>query len=281
MAVFAVGDIQGCHDCLRALLDKAGFDPAADRLWSVGDLVNRGPRSLATLRFLKSLGERFTMVLGNHDLHLLALASGACPEGNRKTLQAVLDAPDCGELCEWLRAQPLLHHERLATAAGIEAFVMMHAGLAPTWTLDQARSRAREVEEALRGPRWLDFLHGMYGDQPDVWDESLQGIGRLRLITNTLTRLRFCDARGRLDLKVKTGPGDAPPGLRPWFEHPRADGGYTILFGHWAALDGHTGREDILALDTGCVWGRRLTLLRLEDRRRFQVECGQAIVSSQ
>lgn len=275
MAVYVVGDIQGCHHCLLALLDQAGFDPAADRLWSVGDLVNRGPRSLDTLRFLKGLGPCFTMVLGNHDLHLLALASGACRDGNRKTLQQVLDAPDCAQLCAWLRAQPLAHFERLSTGRGGEAFLMTHAGLPPIWTLEQALARAREVEQVLQGPGWLDFLSCMYGDKPDKWDDRLEGPDRLRFITNSFTRLRFCDADGRLDLNIKTSGQDADPtpGFRPWFEFSRADEGYTILFGHWAALDGHTGRADILALDTGCVWGRRLSLLRLEDRRLFQVEC--------
>lgn len=275
MTVYAVGDIQGCYDCLRRLLDQVRFDPGVDRLWSVGDLVNRGPKSLETLRFLKSLGSALTAVLGNHDLHLLALLSDAHRDGKRDSLEAVLAAPDRDALCEWLRHLPLLHRERLAVGNGdADDFLLVHAGLLPTWDTAKAESLAAEVAQVLRGPDWRDFLVAMYGDQPDTWDDALDGNDRLRVITNVLTRLRFCDARGRLELRAKLGPETAPPGFRPWFDFPRPPDDPVILFGHWAALDGRTGKANIIGLDTGCVWGRRLTLMRLEDRRRFHVACG-------
>lgn len=273
MATYVVGDIQGCYEPLRRLLDKAAFDPARDRLWSVGDLVNRGPHSLEVLRFAKSLGGAFTSVLGNHDLHFLAIASGAKTDGKVSTLLPLLDAPDCVELFEWVRHLPLVHYEKVATASGRQRFLLVHAGLAPGWKLRQARAYAREVEQVLQGPRFLEYLKMMYGDQPDTWSESLTGMERLRVITNVLTRIRFCTPEGRLDLAVKTEASSAPAGFQPWFAFHDPKPGKSILFGHWATIDGKTGKSRIIGLDTGCVWGRCLTLLRLEDGARVSVAC--------
>jgi bis(5'-nucleosyl)-tetraphosphatase (symmetrical) len=273
MAHFAVGDIQGCYDALRQLLDKVNFDPARDTLWAVGDLINRGPQSLETLRFLKSLGDSFLSVLGNHDLHFMALATGAVTKGNKKTLQALLDAPDCDELCQWLRHFPLLHQEALACENGEENFVMIHAGLAVGWSIEQAQSYARELEATLQNDQYLTFLTEMYGNQPDLWHPDLQGMDRLRVMVNIFTRMRFCDSQGRLNLKIKTNIESAPEGYKPWFEYFKTDTKTNILFGHWAALDGITNIKHMHALDTGCVWGRSMTALRLQDKKLFCINC--------
>lgn len=277
MAIYVAGDIQGCYDPLRRLLDKVAFNPASDRLWSVGDLVNRGPKSLETLRFLKSLGPVFTSVLGNHDLHFLAHWSGAFREGKVKTLLPLLQAPDCDELAEWLRQLPLVYRETVRTAHdSVTEFLLVHAGLAPGWSFRQTLGYAHEVETALRGPEFIQYLKMMYGDQPDTFRENLTGMERLRVITNVLTRIRFCTADGKLDMITKTELDTAPPGYQPWFEFQSLQAGQTLLFGHWAMLDGHTGKHNILGLDTGCVWGRNLTLLRLDDGERIQVSCRDA-----
>ena len=273
MAIYAIGDIQGCYEPLVKLLDKVNFDPAVDKLWSVGDLVNRGPQSLETLRFLKSLGPAFFTVLGNHDLHFMALATGAFSGGKKRTLKPLLTAPDCAELCEWLRYFPLLHHQTVTTESGPQDFLMMHAGLAPSWTINQALSYANEVADTLQSENYIDFLEAMYGDEPDLWNESLEGMTRLRVITNYFTRLRFCNAEGRLDLAVKTGLGSTPSGYKPWYEFQTLANNVNILFGHWAALEGITNTPNIYALDTGCVWGRCLTMLRLEDKQLFCTDC--------
>ncbi|MDT8398050.1 MAG: symmetrical bis(5'-nucleosyl)-tetraphosphatase [Pseudomonadales bacterium] len=273
MAIYAVGDIQGCYDPLCRLLDQAHFDPAVDRLWAVGDLVNRGPKSLKTLRFLKSLGGSFTAVLGNHDLHLLALATGAHTEGKISSLQQVLDAPDCGELCEWIRQLPLLHYEKVSTTTGPQDFLMVHAGLAPGWSLQDALGYAAEVEAMLRSANYKKFLKQMYGDKPDTWDEKLKGMKRLRLITNYLTRVRFCNEQGRLNLVVKTKADTAPRGYQPWYTYQRLNQQMVILFGHWATLHGVTNTPNIHALDTGCVWGRCLSMLRLSDQQLICTDC--------
>lgn len=273
MATYVVGDIQGCYDPLARLLEKVRFDPSQDRLWAVGDLVNRGPKSLKTLRFLKTLGDRFTPVLGNHDLHFLALASGAHSEGKLTSLQRLLNASDCGELCEWMRSFAMIHHEVVTTAQGPRPFLMVHAGLAPSWTLTESLSLAAEVENALRGKQYKKFLNKMYGDLPDTWDPALTGMKRLRVITNYLTRIRFCDEHGRLNLKIKTGASNPPKGFRPWYQYQRLNREAVILFGHWATLQGVTNVADIHALDTGCVWGRCLTVLRLEDGQRICTDC--------
>lgn len=273
MAIYVAGDIQGCYDPLRRLLDKVAFDPAHDRLWCVGDLVNRGPQSLETLRFLKDLGPVFSGVLGNHDLHFLAAWTGAFTAGKFKTLQPLLKAPDCHELAEGVRRLPLAHRETVQTEHGATDFLMVHAGIAPSWTFTQTESYAREIETALRGPRFIEYLKMMYGDQPDTFSEQLTGLERLRVLTNVLTRIRFCTATGKLDMTTKTSADTAPPGYQPWFEFLTLPPGQTLLFGHWAMLDGKTGCSNILGLDTGCVWGRALTLLRLNDGKKFSVDC--------
>jgi bis(5'-nucleosyl)-tetraphosphatase (symmetrical) len=213
-------------------------------------------------------------VLGNHDLHFLAAWSGAQTAGKFQTLQALLKAPDCDELAEWLRNLPLAHRATVATADGAIDVLMVHAGIAPGWTFAQTLDRAAEVAAALRKPDYRAYLKGMYGDEPDVFRETLQGAERLRVITNVLTRLRFCTATGKLDFKNKDDADTAPPGYKPWFEFQQLLPTQKLLFGHWAMLDGRTGRSDIVGLDTGCVWGRALTLLRLDDGRKFSVSCG-------
>ena len=271
MATYAVGDIQGCYEPLRRLLDQVNFDPSVDRLWAVGDLVNRGPYSLKVLRFLKSLGSQFTTVLGNHDLHLLALKEGIKNPAKAPTLLQVLEAPDCDELLDWLKNWPLAHAE---TING-RAYLMVHAGVPPNWSLEQTLQRSGEVEHVLQGESSVQFLTEMYGDLPSQWDDNLEGYARLRFITNSLTRMRFCKEDGELELTTKTGIETAPSGFHPWFSYPRYDhGDAQIIFGHWAALDGDTGGSaTIHGLDTGCVWGKKMTMMRLDDQQRFLTDC--------
>ncbi len=260
MAVYAIGDIQGCDEEFGLLLERLAFDPAHDRLWLTGDLVNRGPRSLEVLRRAKALGPAVTVVLGNHDLHLLAIASGSGERLRKQdTLTAILDAPDRDELLHWLRRQPLLHHD---AALG---FTMIHAGLAPQWDLDLARACAREVETVLRDERASrELFANMYGNQPDRWSAGLAGFDRLRFITNCFTRLRFCDSEGRLDLKYKGTLEKAPAGLYPWFRAPgRQSRDLQLICGHWSALGYYAG-DNVHAIDTGCVWGDRLCAFRLD-----------------
>ncbi|MNZ57476.1 Bis(5'-nucleosyl)-tetraphosphatase, symmetrical [compost metagenome] len=269
MALYAVGDVQGCLQPLQCLLQRVAFDPQHDRLWLVGDLVNRGPQSLETLRFLFAMREAVTTVLGNHDLHLLAVAHNVERLKKGDTLREILDAPDRDDLLDWLRRQPLLHHddERQIT--------LVHAGIPPHWSLKKARKRAGEVEEALRDDTRLPlFLEGMYGNEPNKWDSRLRGVARLRTITNYFTRMRFCTADGRLDLKSKEGLGTAPSGYAPWFSHPsRKTRGQKIIFGHWAALQGHCDEPGVEALDSGCVWGAALTLLNVDSGERLTCSC--------
>jgi bis(5'-nucleosyl)-tetraphosphatase (symmetrical) len=263
VAVYAIGDIQGCYDPLRRLLDALDYEPARDRLWLTGDLVNRGPQSLEVLRFVAAL-DQVVCVLGNHDLHLLALALGAeaARQRSRDTLDAVLAAPDREELLAWLRTCPLAHHD------AVLGWLLVHAGVAPQWDLAQTLACAREVEATLRGDAAGAFLGGMYGDEPARWREELRGIERARFITNCLTRMRYCDASGRLDLQAKGPPGTQPAGLLPWFRAPqRRTEGVSIVFGHWAAL-GFLDEPGLLALDTGCVWGQALTAVRLDGARQ-------------
>jgi bis(5'-nucleosyl)-tetraphosphatase (symmetrical) len=257
LAVYAIGDIQGCYGELRRTLDHAGFDPANDTLWCVGDLVSRGPDSLGVLRFIRDLGNSAVCVLGNHDLHLLALSAG-----NRKQdesgLADVLHAPDRGDLLDWLRHRPLLHYDPDLD------FLMVHAGLPPEWDLETARACAKEVECVLRGPKHHDYFMRMYGNKPRRWKPKLRGMKRWRYTTNCLTRLRFCDGDGRLALKEKGPPGSQAEGRIPWFAHPqRASRGQRIVFGHWSTL-GYLADHNVWALDTGCVWGGALTMLRLD-----------------
>jgi bis(5'-nucleosyl)-tetraphosphatase (symmetrical) len=231
----------------------------------VGDLVNRGPDSLACLRFVKGLGARAVTVLGNHDLHLVCVAEGVEKRRKRDTLDEVLQAPDRDELVAWVREQPLMHVEN--------GFALVHAGLLPVWTVPKARALAAEVEARLRGTAHRDFLERMYGDEPSRWSDALEGIERLRVIVNAMTRLRVCDAGGAMVLEFKGEPGDAQPGCTPWFDMPgRLSADHTVVCGHWSAL-GLSVRPDLLSLDSGCVWGRSLTAVRLEDRALFEVPC--------
>lgn len=263
MAIWAIGDIQGCYDELQALLEQIGYDARHDRLWFAGDLVNRGPKSLETLRFLHHLNA--TTVLGNHDLHLLASAHIPKYRKHRDTLQQIMHAKDGPELLEWLRHRPLLHHDRQT------GYTLIHAGLPPQWDLHTAQQCAAEVEQVLRGPDYLDFLETMYGNHPKLWSESLHGHDRLRFITNCLTRLRYCDANGQLALKYKGAPGTQPKHLRPWFDWPRKSADMNILFGHWSTLGPYDG-NGVHALDTGCLWGGTLTALRVDTAAPERVE---------
>jgi bis(5'-nucleosyl)-tetraphosphatase (symmetrical) len=267
MATYAIGDVQGCVGALHRLLDAFGFDRAHDRLWFVGDLVNRGPDSLATLRLVKGFGEAAVTVLGNHDFHLLAVAAGMAKKRRNDTLDAVLDAPDREELLAWLRHRPMLHVQG--------EWALVHAGLLPQWNIAQAQMLAREVEAALQGNAWREFLSKLYGDMPDVWSERLRGSDRLRVIVNAMARMRFCTSEGKIEFHTKGETANAPPGFVPWFDVPgRASRDHTIVCGHWSAL-GLKLRPDLLALDSGCIWGRSLSAVRLEDRKLFQTSCEQ------
>jgi bis(5'-nucleosyl)-tetraphosphatase (symmetrical) len=262
MATYAIGDIQGCCDEFETLLAQLRFDPARDRLWLTGDLVNRGPRSLDVLRLVKRLGSAAITVLGNHDLHLLAVA--LAPNERVKpqdTLGPILHAPDRDELLKWLRSQPLLHHN---AALG---YTMIHAGLPPQWDLETAQSCAHELEQALRDDaRCLELFTHMYGDRPNRWSDDLRGVDRLRFITNCLTRLRFCRSDGTLELKFKGEIDSAPQGVMPWFRVPRRRSRELhIVCGHWSALGYHDG-DGVLSIDTGCVWGEKLCAIRLDQR---------------
>lgn len=268
MAIYAVGDIQGCLSPLRCLLDQANFDPNDDQLWCAGDLVNRGPESLATLRFIKSLGPSATVVLGNHDLHLLAGATNPTQIRGKDTFKEILEAEDRNELLQWLARQKLIH------LSDDQQFILVHAGIPPIWSLMEAAKYAREIEAVLQSDQAELFFQHMYGNQPDCWDDSLTGPNRWRVITNYLTRMRFCDSQGRLELDCSLGPDHTPPGYRAWFQLPHQFlPNQTVLFGHWAALNGKTGDSQFIALDTGCVWGRQLSMLRLEDRTWFRCNC--------
>ena len=258
MAVYAIGDIQGCFDELQALLAQIGFDRRKDRLWFTGDLVNRGPKSLETLRFVKGLGERAVTVLGNHDLHLLAVAFGYGKKLAKDTLKPILQAEDGEALIHWLRHRPVLHHDPQL------GYVMVHAGLPPQWDLATAKACAHELEQVLRGDDYLDFIANMYGNKPKRWKESLSGIDRLRFITNAFSRTRYCRADGALDFKAKGAPGDQPDGLIPWFEVPgRKSRDLRIVFGHWSTL-GVGEKANTLALDGGCLWGGQLVAARID-----------------
>lgn len=267
MATYAIGDIQGCYDPLQRLLERIRFEPAYDRLWFVGDLVNRGPQSLLVLRFIKDLGTSAITVLGNHDLHLIALAEGHARKHKGDTLDAVLAAPDRDELLHWLRQQ------RLAWREG--EFLLVHAGVMPGWSADDTMRRAAEVEAALQDEHYREFLAQMYGNEPYAWQEALTGKERLRLIVNTFTRLRYCTTKGEMDFHQKGAPGTQPAHLLPWFDVPgRKTADTTVIMGHWSTL-GLLIRPDLIALDTGCLWGGQLTAIRLEDRQVFALKCPQ------
>lgn len=268
MSTYAIGDLQGCLEPLQRLLDHINFDPAEDQLWLVGDLINRGPQSLETLRLVYQLRHNVTAVLGNHDLHFLAVAYGHQSKSPDDTLQALLEADDLAEMMAWLRQRPLLHRD---TQLG---FTMVHAGIPPIWDLTQAETYAREMEAVLRGDQFEHYLAHMYGNEPSRWSDQLVGPERWRLITNYFTRMRFCSAEGQLELRTKASADENPVGFLPWFAHQehrcRND---KIIFGHWAALRGQTSANNVYALDTGCVWGGTLTAMRLEDERRFHCPC--------
>jgi bis(5'-nucleosyl)-tetraphosphatase (symmetrical) len=265
LATYAIGDLQGCFEPLERLLARIGFDRGRDRLWFVGDLVNRGPDSLECLRFVRGLGDAALTVLGNHDIHLLCVAEGVESARKRDTLDDVLAAPDRAQILEWLRRRPLMHVEG--------GFALVHAGLLPEWTVAKARGLAAEVETVLAGPGYRGFLDRLYGDEPARWDDRLEGEDRWRVIVNAMTRLRVCEADGAMALAFNGEPGEAAEGRIPWFDMPgRASRDHAIVCGHWSAL-GVCVRPNLYSLDSGCVWGRALTALRLEDRALFQVDC--------
>lgn len=269
MALYAIGDVQGCLEPLERLLATLGFRRERDQLWFTGDLVNRGPQSLEVLRFVRQLGERAVTVLGNHDLHLLAVASGQAKLKRRDTLEAVLAAPDRDALLEWLRSRPLLHRD---AALG---YTLVHAGLLPQWDLDTAARLAREVETLLRDPGYPELFAHMYGNLPDHWHEGLRGHDRARVIVNAFTRLRYCDLEGAMDLHHKGAPGTQPVDLLPWFRVPgRRSLGERLVFGHWSTLGLHHG-DGVLGLDSGCLWGSTLSAARLdvEPPQFFGVPC--------
>lgn len=271
MSTYVIGDLQGCFTPLLKLLEQIQYNPEVDHLWFAGDLINRGKECLETLRFVSSLGDKAKVVLGNHDLHLLAVAHGFATLKRGDTLVNILQASDRDELMAWLRQQPLCHYDEQFNV------IMTHAGVPPCWDIQDTLRLSNEVESVLRSEQLEDFLQVMYGNKPNVWSEDLIGMDRLRAITNYLTRMRFCRADSKLDLKSKEGPSTAQKDYLPWFQLPSKLPQETrVVFGHWAALEGVTNASNIYALDTGCVWGGALTALRLEDNQRFSTPCNLA-----
>jgi bis(5'-nucleosyl)-tetraphosphatase (symmetrical) len=268
MGTFVIGDVQGCWPQAEALLARIFEADAQARIVFAGDLVNRGPASLDALRRIRAMGERARVVLGNHDLHLLAVAEGIRPAHRDDTLEAILSAPDREDLLAWIRTRPLALFE--------QGHLILHAGVLPQWSVEQALALAGEVEAVLRGPDWSGFLRTMYGNAPARWDDGLRGADRLRCIVNAMTRLRFCSADGEMDFTLKeNGAAQAPAHLLPWFDVPgRRTRGTPIVFGHWSA-HGLMLREDVVGLDSGCVWGGQLSAIRLEDHALLQVQCPQ------
>ena len=268
MATYAIGDIQGCFDALEFLLEKICFNPKKDTLWLAGDLVNRGDKSLETLRYIKSLGDSAVCVLGNHDLTLLAISEG-CKKVKNHTMDNILEAPDREELLDWLRHRPLLHHDKKL------GYTMVHAGLPPQWDLKLARQCAREVEQVLQGSDYHKFLEHMFGDKPKKWHNELESWDRLRFITNSFTRMRYCKPGGKLNFTDKGAIGTQKEGYIPWYEVPdRKSNDLKIIFGHWSTLFGHTSHPNVFALDTGCLWGGSLTAMRLDGETEFcTIEC--------
>ena len=268
--IYLVGDVQGCDDALQRLLQALDFSPSRDRLLLLGDLVNRGPASLQVLRRIVALGSAAQCILGNHDLHLLAVSQGVRELHRSDTFGDVLTDPQAAAWLDWLRSQPLACME--------SGWLCVHAGVPPQWSTQQTLDLAAEVQRLMRGPELAHFLPQMYGNEPKRWDDSLQGAARARFVINALTRMRFCSADGTLDFKTKEGAGSAPDGFMPWFDVPgRATGGQPMAFGHWSTL-GAINRADLLATDTGCVWGGCLSAVRVDDGRRefVQVRCEQA-----
>jgi len=276
MALYLIGDVQGCDEALGRLLDKIAFSPSRDRMVLLGDLVNRGSGSGAVLRRVQGYGASARSLLGNHDLHLLGVAHGAREAGRKDTLAAVLDAPDREKLLDWLRQQHMALHETIAGAD----LLMVHAGVPPQWGVGDTLALASEVEAVLRGPALGEFLQTMYGNEPSRWRPTLTGSARLRAIVNALTRLRFCSAEGVMDFESKDGAASAPDGFMPWFDVPgRRTAHATVAFGHWSTL-GWVSRPDLLATDTGCVWGGCLSAARigatLAEREHIEVQCPQS-----
>ncbi len=272
MATYAIGDVQGCFDELKDLLTQIDFNSDRDQLWFCGDLVNRGPKSLETLRYIRSLESNAISVLGNHDLHLLATAYGHQKPGKKDTFDAILAADDAEKIFDWLRHQPLLHHD---TEMGV---TLLHAGIHPSWSISKAQQLAKEMEQILQGDNHINFYRHMYGDKPFMWDESLSGWSRYRFITNIFTRLRYCDENGKPALNAKGAPGSQPEGLLPWYEIPgRKSQQDTIIFGHWSTLP-HAGLASInntYAIDSGCLWGGALTAMRIDTQpfEYFRLNC--------
>ena len=266
MSIYAIGDVQGCYDELLRLLDAIAFNEHSDQLWFVGDLVNRGPKSLETLRFIKSLGDSAIAVLGNHDMHLLAAACSVPSSNTKIALKEVLAAPDRDELIHWLRHRPLFHHN--------DQFCMVHAGIPPQWDFNQTKKMAEAVEKALQSKAYKSLLKAMYGNKPDIWSPLLRGTSRLRFGINCFTRMRYCDAEGRLDFNFNGPPGSQPAKLMPWFAVPnRNKFEMKIVFGHWSSL-GYYEDNTCYAIDTGCLWGGQLTALKLgEQVQRFSIDC--------
>lgn len=274
MSVYAIGDIQGCYQELLDLLNEINFDQTKDQLWFTGDLVNRGPLSLETLQFVKELGDKAIVTLGNHDLHLLAVSLNTADKQPKDTIDTILDAPDRNNLLDWLRSQPLLHHDNKT------GFVLIHAGLLPQWDLGQAIELANEVEHALTADNHTDFFAHMYGNKPDHWSDDLQGWDRLRVIVNTFTRMRYCDEKGNFTLKEKGPPGTQAKPCQPWFTVPsRKTKKEKIIFGHWSTVYfgniKYFQKYNVYPLDTGCIWGGTLTALRLDDEKIFNVPSKQ------
>ncbi len=267
MTRYAVGDLQGCLSPLKCLLKDVSFDSDKDQLWITGDLINRGPDSLKTLHYVNKLGDCARIVLGNHDLHFLAVAVGATTPGSSDTFNEILTAPDCEELVDWLRHQPLFYSDPS------DDYHMVHAGIPPNWSIKKTRRLAREVEDILRSNGFEKFLSKMYGNFPTKWDNGLQGMARARVITNYLTRMRFCSIDGELEFNNKLATIEKA-GFAPWFSyHDRKTKHDQIIFGHWAALEGQTNTKNVFALDTGCVWGRSMTLMNLENRQLHHCHC--------
>lgn len=265
MSTYLIGDVHGCYNELIALLQQVEFSPEKDTLWFTGDLVARGPDSLAVLRYVQSLGDRARIVLGNHDLHLLGVYAGISRNKPKDKLTPLLEAPDADALINWLRRQPLLQVDEE------KKLVMAHAGLTPQWDIETAISCAQDVEAVLSSDTYPLFIDAMYGDLPNNWSNNLTGLSRLRFITNALTRMRYCFPNGQLDMYCKDAPENAPAPLRPWFEVPgKVSAEYAIAFGHWASLEGKGTPEGIYALDTGCCWGGALSCLRWEDKTWFR-----------
>ncbi|TQV88782.1 symmetrical bis(5'-nucleosyl)-tetraphosphatase [Aliikangiella coralliicola] len=271
MATYAIGDIQGCYQTLQKLLNRINFDPKDDTLWLAGDLINRGKDSLATLEFIYRYKENIRCVLGNHDLHFLAVESGAHQPRRKDTFTDILSCENRHLLADWLKQQPLFHYDKSLN------FAMVHAGIPVSWSLQQCLAYSQEVSDFIQSTESQSFFQAMYGDHPNQWDEQLTGLDRLRYITNALTRMRFCYADGALELTNKLAPGQQASELQPWFSSKRwsqndESQNFSLIFGHWASLEGKCQQTGLYALDTGCVWGQYLTALRLEDKTLFQVK---------